>query len=243
MILTRLSIVIPCYNEEKWIVPVLEAVLSAPILGLEREILVINDGSTDGSLGAIAASVHASHPSVRVISKRINEGKGAALRDGFLLSTGDIVLVQDADLEYSPAAYTDLLRPFMTSEVDVVYGSRLPSESFRRLFPRAYTANVFLTWWSNIWTGLKLHDMETGYKVFRGPLIRELAQSLTNKRFGFEPEITALIAREKDIRLREIPVQYAPRGYAEGKKIGWKDGFRACYEIPFYTLRLILRGK
>lgn len=174
---------------------------------------------------------------IRTVFKKKNEGKGAALKTGLLKSTGDIVLIQDADLEYSPSEYPILLEPFFTYGADAVYGSRFVSHRPRRiLYYWHYIANTMLTSFSNMLTNLNITDMETGYKVFRGDLIREIAPKLESKRFGFEPEVTARIAKLKNLKLYEVGISYQGRTYIEGKKIGWKDGLRAIWEILKYNI-------
>jgi len=166
-----------------------------------------------------------------------NLGKGAALKHGFLKSIGDIVLIQDADLEYDPSDYPLLIRPFIENDVDVIYGSRfISNQPHRVLFYWHYLANIFLTTLSNIFTNLNLTDMETGYKVFRGNIIRQLASDLRSKRFGFEPEITAKISKIENVRIYEVGISYFGRTYKEGKKINWLDGIKAIWEIIKFNL-------
>lgn len=234
----KLSIVIPVYNEEKFITTTLKKVINANTLGFEKEIIIVDDGSTDKTVDKIRKFIknHKTHNIILIISKK-NEGKGVALKKGFLKSSGDIVLVQDADLEYNPDDYPKLLEPFLKNEADVVYGSRFISDKPHRvLYFWHYVANLFLTLLSNAFTNLNLTDMETGYKVFKGELIRKIAPKLESKRFGFEPEITARIAKIKGIKIYEVGISYWGRTYEEGKKIGWKDGLRAVWEIVKYNL-------
>jgi len=175
--------------------------------------------------------------SFKTVFKKVNEGKGAALKDGFLASTGDIVIVQDADLEYNPEDYPVLLEPFLKNNADVVYGSRfISNRPHRVLYFWHSQVNFILTTFSNMLTNLNLTDMETGYKVFKGKLIRTIAQKLESKRFGFEPEITARIAKVKEIKIYEVGISYSGRTYAEGKKITWKDGAKAAWEIIRFNL-------
>jgi len=233
-----LSIVIPAYNEEGFIEKTIEKVLSADSLGLKKEIIIVDDGSTD-STSSILKKIEKKNKrnNLKIILKKKNEGKGSAIRDGFKKTSGDIVLVQDADLEYNPDDYPLLLKPFLRGEADVVYGSRLSSSAPHRvLYFWHYVVNKSLTTLSNIFTGLNLTDMETGYKVFRGELIRKLANRLESNRFGFEPEITARISKVKGIKIYEVGISYSGRTYEEGKKISWKDGVQALYLIIKYNL-------
>ncbi len=233
-----LSIIIPVYNEKEFIEKTIERVFKADSLGLKKEIIVVDDASTDGT-DKILKKLEKKYKrkNFKVLYKKKNEGKGAALKEGFLASKGDIVLVQDADLEYNPDDYPILLEPFLKNQADVVYGSRFISDRPHRvLYFWHYVANLFLTLLSNAFTNLNLTDMETGYKVFRGDLIRKIAPKLESKRFGFEPEITARIAKIKGIKIYEVGISYWGRTYEEGKKIGWKDGVRAVWEILKYNL-------
>ncbi len=223
----KLSVVIPVYNEERWVGEVVRRVRRVPI---DKELILVDDGSTDGTR-AILRELHAEYPDLRLLLLPCNRGKGAALRAGFALAAGDMVLVQDADLEYDPADYPGLLRPILEGTADVVYGSRLAGEGRRALGPGQYLANRVLTFLSNRLTGLRLTDMETGYKVFRREVLEGLA--LESDRFGFEPEITAKVARKRAPawRVQEVPIRYAGRSYAEGKKIGLRDAFSALWCI------------
>lgn len=220
----KLSVVIPVYNEERWIREVIRRVQQVPI---NKELIIVDDCSTDNTR-TILRQLQDEHPNIRLFLQPVNQGKGAALREGFKHATGDVVLVQDADLEYDPAEYPRLLQPILENRADVVFGSRFIGDSHRVLYFWHYVANKFLTLLSNMFTNLNLTDMETCYKVFR----REVLQGMTLKsnRFGFEPEITAKIARRTDgpsWRVYEIPISYAGRTYEEGKKIGLKDAFTA----------------
>lgn len=230
------SIVIPAYNEEKTIEEIVQAVLSSDTLGLKKEIIVVDDGSIDNT-PKILKKLDKKHNNIKVVLKKKNEGKCSALKTGFSKAAGDIVIVQDADLEYNPRDYVKLLRPFIENDADVVYGSRLStSEPHRVMYFWHYKVNQFLTLLSNIFTNLNLTDMETGYKVFRGDIIRKIAPKLNSTRFGFEPEITARIAKLPEIKIYEVGISYAGRTYAEGKHINWKDGVKALWEIIYYNL-------
>ena len=231
----KLSVVIPCYNESATLEAVVDRVLGADALGLEREVIVVDDASSDGS-SDIAEALAAKDERVRVHRHPANRGKGAALRSGFGLASGDIVLVQDADLEYDPAEYPKLLAPIVNGGADVVYGSRFRGgESVRVLYFWHSLGNKFLTLLSNMFTDLNLTDMETCYKVFRRQIIEGIV--IEEDRFGFEPEITAKISHLKPRpRIYEIGIGYAGRTYEEGKKITWKDGLRAIWCILRYNL-------
>jgi glycosyltransferase involved in cell wall biosynthesis len=226
----KLTIVIPCYNEARTIVDLVEAVRAAPFP--DKEIIVVDDASTDGTRDRLKAGVE---PLVsRVLYHDVNQGKGAALRTGFAAATGDVVIVQDADREYDPSEYPNLVDPILRDEADVVYGSRfLGGRAHRVLYFWHRVGNGVLTLVSNMFTNVNLTDMETGYKAFR----REVLQKFTieENRFGFEPEITAKIARS-GCRLYEVGISYHGRTYAEGKKINWKDGVRALYCIVKYNV-------
>lgn len=235
----KLSVVIPVYNEEKTVATVLDRVSSAPLPeGIASlELVVVDDASTDGTaavLNGYRVPAGVSRP-IRLLFRRHekNAGKGAALATGFALTTGDIILIQDADLEYDPQDYPTLLAPILAGKADVVYGSRFLSGPHRVLFFWHYVGNKILTTLSNIFTDLNLSDMETCYKVFTRQVKDRL--KLKSKRFGFEPEFTARVAR-MHLRIYEVPVAYHGRTYAEGKKIGWKDGFEAIWCILKYNL-------
>ena len=218
----KLSIVIPVYNEEKTVLALINRVLEQDF---DMELVVVDDGSKDNTREVLKSITD---ERVRIFYQDVNQGKGAALRRGFKEATGDIVLIQDADLEYDPAEYGKLLGPILDGRADVVYGSRFLGGPHRVLFFWHYLGNKFLTLLSNMTTNLNLTDMETCYKVFK----REVIQSIPLKcnRFGFEPEITAKLSKRK-WRIYEVPISYSGRDYSEGKKIGWKDGVSALWYI------------
>ena len=224
----KLSIIIPCYNEKSTIRTVIDAVLAAPYN--DKEIIIVDDCSKDGTkevlLEEIEPLVH------QILFHKVNQGKGAALRTGIQTATGDIVLIQDADLEYDPQEYPNLVEPILRNKADVVYGSRfMGSQPHRVLYFWHSVGNMVLTILSNMFTNLNLTDMETCYKVFRREIIQGI--SIKENRFGFEPEITAKIAK-LECRIFEVGISYYGRTYKEGKKIGWKDGVRAVYCIFKY---------
>jgi glycosyltransferase involved in cell wall biosynthesis len=226
----KLSIIVPCYNEKSTIRTVIDAVLAAPYN--DKEIIIVDDCSKDGTkevlLEEIEPLVH------QILFHKVNQGKGAALRTGIQTATGDIVLIQDADLEYDPQEYPNLVEPILRNKADVVYGSRfMGSQPHRVLYFWHSVGNMVLTILSNMFTNLNLTDMETCYKVFRREIIQGI--SIKENRFGFEPEITAKIAK-LECRIFEVGISYYGRTYKEGKKIGWKDGIRAIYCIIKYNL-------
>lgn len=236
-----LSVVIPVYNEEKTIIETYEAVKKADSLGYTKEIIIIDDGSSDNTAEVVKdlekRHTNKKESTLRIILSPKNEGKGAALKKGLMATTGDIVVIQDADLEYDPAEFPIMMEPFIKNKSDVVYGSRfISNRPHRVLYFWHYQVNLFLTLFSNVLTNLNLTDMETGYKAFKGDLIRDIAPHLDSRRFGFEPEITARIAKIKHIKIYEVGISYTGRTYAEGKKIGWKDGVKALWEITKYNL-------
>jgi len=226
----EISVVIPCYNEVSTIEAILDAVRASEIR--DKEIIVVDDASSDGTREKLRS--FEGQPDLRVIFHERNRGKGAALGTGFRAATGDVVIVQDADLEYDPKEYPKLLAPIRAGKADVVYGSRFAGgESHRVLYFWHYAANKILTLCSNMFTNLNLTDMETCYKAFRREVIQKI--DLREERFGFEPEVTAKVAR-MGCRIYEVGISYSGRTYAEGKKIGWRDGLRALWCIVRYNL-------
>ncbi|MBU0481252.1 MAG: glycosyltransferase family 2 protein [Proteobacteria bacterium] len=224
-----LSIVIPVFNEKATVLQMIDAVRKTPY---NKELILVDDGSDDGT-GDVLEKLHS--PDLKILRHENNQGKGAALKTGFGAVTGDIIIIQDADLEYDPKEYATLLQPILDGKADVVYGSRFAGHGAHRvIYFWHYVGNRFLTLLSNLFTNLNLTDMETCYKVFR----REVLENFTihEKRFGIEPEITAKIAKIRGIRIYEVPVSYYGRTYEEGKKIGWRDGFRAIWCIVRYNL-------
>jgi glycosyltransferase involved in cell wall biosynthesis len=233
----KLSIIIPAYNEERTIHLILDKIKAVKLLnGIEKELIITNDCSKDDTEGAIRRYM-ASNPDVNIqyYMHEVNQGKGAALHTGITKATGDYVIIQDADLEYDPQEYNILLKPILDGYADVVYGSRfMGGRPHRVLFYWHSIGNRWLTNLSNVFTNLNLTDMETCYKMFSRELIQSLP--LKEKRFGFEPEVTAKTSRVPNIRIYEVGISYYGRTYEEGKKIGWKDGFRAIYCILKYNL-------
>jgi glycosyltransferase involved in cell wall biosynthesis len=230
----KLSILIPAYNEEKTIGIVLRK-LAAIQLPVQKEIIVIDDCSTDNT-GYVVSQFISSNPSeaIHYIAHAVNKGKGAALHSGINKATGDFLIIQDADLEYDPDEFTALLKPAINGHADVVYGSRFTGGNAHRILFFWHTiGNKFLTFVSNLCTNLNLTDMETCYKLFRTDLLKSI--TLKEKRFGFEPEVTAKIAKIPGIRIYEVGISYYGRTYQEGKKINWRDGFRAIYCIIKYS--------
>ncbi len=226
----KLSIIIPCYNETDTIETVFESVQAVKLPYWKKEVILVDDGSTDGTRDKLAKL---EADGATVILHDVNKGKGAALRTGFQAATGDFILVQDADLEYDPNEWEKLLEPIEKQKADVVYGSRfLGTGPHRVLFFWHSIGNNFLTQMSNMFSNLNLTDMETCYKVIRADLLKSL--DLEQDRFGFEPEVTIKLARIRDIRFYEVGISYYGRTYEEGKKIGWKDGVNAIYCIMKY---------
>lgn len=229
----KLSLIVPCYNEEKTLAGIVERILAIRRPELELEIVIVDDCSADRSR-EIAAALGAEHPEILLAAHEVNQGKGAALRTGFLRATGDFVGIQDADLEYDPVDYHLMLEPLLEGRADVVFGSRYLRPDTRRVLYFWHTwMNRFLTFCSNMFTNLDISDMETCYKLFRREVIQAIAPRLRENRFGFEPEVTAYVA-EAGVRVYECAIHYHPRSYEEGKKIGWKDGMHALYCILHY---------
>lgn len=229
--INKISIIIPVFNEAKTIRQVLESVEAVDV-GLDKELVIVDDFSTDGSRDLLK-ELESKH---KIHYHNKNMGKGAALRSGFALATGDAVIVQDADLEYSPADYPLLLSPIKNGVADVVYGSRfVGNQPHRVLYNAHFLANKFLTFLSNLFTGLNLSDMETGYKVFTAEAIKKILPDLKSDRFGIEPELTARVAKHK-LRVYEVGISYNGRTYEEGKKITWHDGLAAIWHIIRFNM-------
>ncbi len=238
----KLSIVMPCYNELATIEKIIQEVHAVNLGKTTKEIIIIDDGSTDGTR-ELLKKLTKKDSAIKLIFQETNQGKGAALKRGILESSGDIVVIQDADLEYDPQEYKRLLYPIERGHADVVYGSRfIGGEPHRIIYYRNQVANKFLTMLSNMFTGLNLTDMETCYKMFDGPLVRSLAKDLKAKRFGFEPEITARVAKSK-AAVYEIGISYYGRSKEEGKKIGLKDGLKAIWEIVYFNITVRSKKK
>ena len=242
----RLSLVIPCYNEENTLETIVKEVLKLKSDELALEIVIVDDCSTDKSR-EIARKLAEQHKEISLQFHEKNQGKGAALRTGFLAATGDFVGIQDADLEYNPMDYLTMLKPLIAGEADIVLGSRYLRKETRRVLRYWHSAmNRFLTRMSNRFSDIDLTDMETCYKLFSRDAIKTIAPLLKENRFGFEPEVVALIAQgvhNLGWRLFECAIEYRPRRFDEGKKIGWKDGVRALYCIVKYNFKKQIRGK
>jgi glycosyltransferase involved in cell wall biosynthesis len=233
----KLSVIVPAYNEEKTIQVILEKIRTTRLIAdVEKEIIVVNDASKDKTEEKVM-EYQSQHPETEIsyYKHEFNQGKGAALHTGIREAKGDFVVIQDADLEYDPEEFNILLKPILDGYADVVYGSRfMGGKPHRILFFWHSIGNKILTFISNAFTNLNLTDMETCYKMWKSDIIKNV--KLTEKRFGFEPEVTARIARKPDIRIYEVGISYYGRTYAEGKKINWKDGFRAIYCILKYNI-------
>ena len=232
----KLSVIVPLYNEERTIVVMLEKLFKVALPGLALEVIVVDDFSADGSAEAVRqfAAAYPEH-CLTVVTLAANFGKGYAIRSGLAQVSGDFVMIQDADLEYTPNDYACLLEPMLNGNADVVYGSRfVGGKPHRVLFFWHSIGNKFLTFVSNMFSNLNMTDMETGMKLFRTAVLKQI--DLKENRFGFEPEVTAKVSRIKNIRIYEVGISYYGRTYEEGKKINWKDGFRALYCIFKYGM-------
>lgn len=232
----KLSIIIPCFNESKTLVKIIERIVATKIDDFKKEIIIVDDGSKRETKNVLR-KIKKEYPRIKIIFHKKNMGKSMALRTGFGLVTGDIVLIQDADLEYSPDDYSKLLKPIILKEADVVYGSRFLKFKINNLVDnRQFIVNRFLTSFSNLFTRFKLTDMETGYKVFTKKTLNQICGQLRSQRFGFEPEFTARISKIKSIRVGEVAISYKPRTYKEGKHINLIDGIKTILQIVYYNL-------
>ncbi|OGC47111.1 MAG: glycosyl transferase [Candidatus Portnoybacteria bacterium RIFCSPLOWO2_01_FULL_43_11] len=230
--MTTLSIIIPVYNEKNTIKRILKLIEQVELKDIQKEIIIVDDKSTDGT----RETLERLRDKYAIIFKEKNEGKGAAIKQGFLRASGDIILIQDADLEYNPNEYSRLIGPILDGQADVVYGSRfIGSEPHRVLFFWHYQGNRLLTHLSNMLSNLSLTDIETCYKAFNRQALDKIKDKITSKRFGIEPEITALVAKNK-LKIYEIGISYYGRTYSDGKKITWRDGLAAVYHIVKFNL-------
>jgi len=227
-----LSILMPVFNEKATITTIIERVMAIDV-GCEKELVIVDDASTDGTRDFLKALAFERRPGIKIVLHEKNQGKGAAIRTGVQSAKGDLILIQDADLEYDPADYPRLLEPFFKSQADVVYGNRFHGGVHRVLYFWHALGNQALTFLSNLLTNLNLSDMEVGYKVFRADILKGL--TLRSNRFGFEPEVTAKVAK-LGCRIYEVPIAYHGRTYAEGKKITWKDGISALWCLIRFRL-------
>ena len=230
----KLSIIIPVFNEVNTIATIVQKVQGVKY---NKEIIIVDDASTDGTKEVLQKI--SQQPDITVLYHKTNCGKGTAIQTAVKSIAGDIAIIQDADLEYNPADYSNLLEPILDGRADVVYGSRFLGGPHRVLFFWHHFGNKLLTLFSNIMTNLNLTDMETGYKAFKSNVIKNI--SLTSNRFGFEPEVTAKVAHSNNYKIYEVPISYSGRDYNEGKKIGWKDGVAAIYFILKYNIQAILK--